>query len=89
MKTKSVSLRTSEDENVTLGNEKIDQLDSFTYLGRIVSKDGGCREDFKSRKRQGLGCFSQLKKVWKSKMISLGTKIIVLEASDASGQIWF
>ena len=32
---------------VSLGNEKIDQLDSFTYLGSIISKDGGCREDVK------------------------------------------
>ena len=34
---------------MTLGNEKIDQLDSFTYLGSIISKDGGSSEDFKSK----------------------------------------
>ena len=32
-----------------LGNEKIDQDDSFTYLGSIIRKDGGCSEDVKSR----------------------------------------
>ena len=32
-----------------LGNEKIAQLDSFTYLGSIISKDGGYSENFKSR----------------------------------------
>ena len=32
-----------------LGNEKIDQVDSFTHLGSIISKDGGWSEDLKSR----------------------------------------
>ena len=32
-----------------LGNEKIDQVSSFTYLGSIISKDGGSSEDVESR----------------------------------------
>ena len=47
-KTKSLRLGISEDENVTLGNEKINEVDSFTYLGSIISRDGGCSDDFKS-----------------------------------------
>ena len=39
----------SEDEKVTLGNDKIDRVDSFTYLGSIISKDGGSSQDVKSR----------------------------------------
>ena len=48
-KTKSLRLEISEDEKVMLGNEKIDQVSSFTYLGSIISKDGGSREDVESR----------------------------------------
>ena len=48
-KTKSLRLGISEDEKVTLGNEKIDRLDSLTYLGSIISKDVGRSEDVKSR----------------------------------------
>jgi hypothetical protein len=48
-KTKSLRLGISEDKKMTLGNEKIDQVDSFTYLGSIISKDGGSSEDVKSR----------------------------------------
>jgi hypothetical protein len=33
-----------------LGNDKTDQLNSFTYLGGSISKDGGSSEDVKSRK---------------------------------------
>ena len=48
-KTKSQGLGISEDEKMTLCNEKIDQVGSFTYLGSIVSNDGGSSEDVKSR----------------------------------------
>ena len=66
---------------MTLGNEKIDQVGSFTYLGSIISKDGGSSEDVKSRipKAQGF-FFSQLKKVLKNRRIILQTKIKILEA---------
>ena len=48
-KTKSLRLGISEDEKVTLSNKKIDQVGSFTYLGSIISKDGGSSEDVKSK----------------------------------------
>ena len=39
-RTKSLRLRISKDEKVTVGKEKMGQVDSFTYLGSIISKDG-------------------------------------------------
>ena len=45
----SIRLGISEDEKVTLGNNKIDQVDSFTYLGSIISKDSGSSDYVKSR----------------------------------------
>ena len=80
-KTMSLRLGISEDEQVTLGNEKIDQVGSFSYLGSIISKDGGSSEDVKSRIAKAQGVFLQLKKVWKNRKISLQTKIRVLEAT--------
>ena len=47
---------------MSLGNEKIDQVASFTYIGSIISKDGGSSEYFKSRIAKTQGIFSQLKK---------------------------
>ena len=64
-----------------MGNEKIDQIDSFTYLGSIISKDGGCSEDAKSRIAKADGVFSLLKKVWRNRKSSLRTKIRILEAT--------
>ena len=80
-KTESLTLGISEDEKVTSGNEKIDQVASFTYLGSIISKDSGSSEDVKSRIAKAQGIFSQLKKVWKNGNISLQTKIRILEAT--------
>ena len=48
-KTKSLRLGINEDEKVTLGKEKIDQMENFTYFGSISSKDGGSSDDVKSR----------------------------------------
>ena len=76
-----LSLGISEDEQVTLGNEKIEQVGSFSYLGSIISKDGGSSEDVKNRIARAQGVFSQLKKVWKNRKISLQTKIRILEAT--------
>ena len=63
-KTKSLRLGISGDEKVTLGNEKIDQVGSFTYVGSIISKDGGNSEDVESRiaKSQGVFFFTVKKK---------------------------
>ena len=47
-KTKSLRLGISEAEKVTLGNKKIDQVDSFTYLDSAINKDSGGSKDVKS-----------------------------------------
>ena len=62
-KTKPLRLGISEDKKVTLGNEKIDQVVSFTYLGSIISKYDGSNEVVKSRIAKAQGVFSQLRKV--------------------------
>ena len=58
-----MSLEISEDEKLTLGNEDIDQVDCFRYLGSIASKDSGCSEDVESKIAKVLSIFSQFKKV--------------------------
>ena len=63
-KTKLLRLGISENEKMTLGNEKIDQVGSFTYLCSILSKEGVNSEDVKSRiaKAQGVFFFTIKKK---------------------------
>ena len=47
----------SEDEKVTLGNERIDQVDRFTFLGSVISKDSGSSDDVKRRTAMAQGVF--------------------------------
>ena len=60
-KTKSLRLGISEDEKVTLGNERIDQVGSFTCLGSIISKGCGSSEGIRNRIAKAQGVFSHLK----------------------------
>lgn len=46
-KTKSLKLEINEDEEFTLGSEKIDLVDTFIYLTCIDNKDGRRGEDVK------------------------------------------
>ena len=74
-KTKSLRLGISEDENVTLGNQKIEQVHSFTFLGSRNSEDVmGAVKMSKSRIVKAEGAFSQLRKVWKNSKISHANK---------------
>ena len=87
--TKSLRLGISEEEKVKQGNEKIDQVDSFSYLGNIISKDSGSSEDIKSRIVKAQGVFSQLKKsVEKQEDKSSNQDQNIGSYSDDSGQIW-
>ena len=45
-----------------MGNEKIDHVDSFTYLGSIISKDSGSSE-YVSLEYPRLRAFFTVKKV--------------------------
>ena len=56
-KTKSLELGIGEGEEVWLGNEKIDPVDSYTYLGSFINKKGGYSEDVKSRIAKAEGVF--------------------------------
>ena len=57
---KLLRLGISEDEKVTFGNEMIDQAGRFTYLGSIISKDGGSSDNVKSRIAKAQGVFDHL-----------------------------
>ena len=55
-KTSSLRQEITDGEEFTFGSKKIVQVDNFTYLGSIISKDDGYNEYVKSRitkKRNG------------------------------------
>lgn len=59
-------------------------MDSFPYLGSIVTPDGGADEDVSSRIKKDKAAFAQLRSVWRSKEIILNTKICIFDSNVKS-----
>jgi hypothetical protein len=64
--------------------KKVEQVNSFTYLGSIVTKDGDADEDVRSRIRKANGAFIQLYPVWRNRNISERTKLRIFNTNVKS-----
>ena len=63
-KTKVLRTGTSQSQPVMLGGEELEEVDSFTYLGSIISKQGGTEEDIGARIGKARAVFLTLKNIW-------------------------
>ena len=64
---------------IKVGGEKLETVQSFKYLGAIVT-DEGSRPEILSRIAQATGALANLKAIWKDKNIALNTKIRLLRS---------
>ncbi|XP_048775477.2 uncharacterized protein LOC125680078 [Ostrea edulis] len=62
-------------EPVVLNGELLGEVEDFTYLGSILSKDNGAGKDIKARLNKARATFAQLQTIWKSNSYSLRTKV--------------
>ena len=60
-------MNSEKNDAVQLDGKDIEDVDEFTYLGAIVSKDGGGGNDMNSRIYKARIVFKKLNKVWRSK----------------------
>ena len=67
-----------------MGGKPIKEVESFVYLGSIITKQGGADEDVTSRIGKARGAFIMLKKVWTSKEISTETKMKIFNSNVKS-----
>jgi hypothetical protein len=58
-----------------LEETEIEEVESFVYLGSVVSENGGTEEDVVSRIKKANGVFVQLYSVWRNHNITKGVKI--------------
>jgi len=60
---------------ILIQNELLEQVDTFPYLGSLITEDGECTTEFRTRlnRRQVIG--ASLQKIWKSHSIPISTKI--------------
>ena len=60
---------------VMLENETLERVEQFTYLGSVLTLNGGTEEDIKSRLSKARTAFARMKPVWKSKIYNRTTKL--------------
>ena len=69
---------------VKLGEQDIEDVTEFTYLGAKVTNDGNTEAEIKTRTNKARGAFVALKNNWKAKMISKKTKICIFKSNVLS-----
>jgi len=74
-KTKFLKINARTAERLSLDGHTIEDVDSFTYLGSIVSKSAGTEEDIKARIGKARQAFAILKPIWNNRNIHLNTKL--------------
>jgi len=78
-RTKILKVNAASMEPVTLEGNEIEEVE--TYLDSIIDKHGGTDADVKARIGKARGAFIQLKNIWRSKVLSLHTKICLFKSN--------
>jgi len=63
-----------------VNGEQLEQVIEFVYLGSTITEDGKCGGDIRKRIGLASGVIGRLSKIWKSKDISIKTKVQVYKA---------
>ena len=64
--------------SIYLNGEKINQTETFTYLGTLITEDGKCTKEIKCRIAQSKSAFTNLKKILTNKKLPFKTRFRVL-----------
>lgn len=71
-------------EKIKLRDKELEDVHIFTYLGSVVTSDGGADEDVKSRIGKARQAFNTLRPVWNSTSISTKTKLQIFTTNVKS-----
>ncbi|PIK40131.1 hypothetical protein BSL78_23032 [Apostichopus japonicus] len=74
-KTKVMRINTRNQEPIFIGQEELQEVDRFVYLGATMTKDGGGMGDIANRIGKARCALIRLQKLWVSKSICRRTKI--------------
>ena len=73
-KCKVIKANSKNEDKLTVRQNEVEEVDSFTYLGANVTKDGGGTADVKKRVALASAQFKKLSGVWKAADITKKTK---------------
>ncbi|KAI5729125.1 hypothetical protein M8J77_025799 [Diaphorina citri] len=83
-KTKRMDINCKRNEDIFLNGEVIEKVESFQYLGSIITTSGGAEEDIKIRILKARRAFIQLNPIWKSSHLRRKTKLRIFETNVKS-----
>ena len=83
-KTKILKINASSTEAVKLGDNNLEEVKSFTYLGSVINQQGGTDADVKTRIGKARASYKALKNIWRSHFISSRTKIRLFNSNIKS-----
>ena len=79
-KCKGMSFNSQAEEELTIEEKAVEEVDKFEYLGATVSKQGGGTEDINNRINKARCTFKKLNKVWSAGNIRRRTKVRLYNA---------
>ena len=68
-------------EDFVLDGEKIEEVESFVYLGSLINTKGSSAPEIRRRLAMGWGAVQNMVSIWKSRCMSLGLKVRFLRAT--------
>ncbi|XP_056009407.1 uncharacterized protein LOC130051481 [Ostrea edulis] len=83
-KTKVLAINNTCNTPIRIQDHDIEEIDNFTYLGAIISKDNGTSKDITSRISKARSAFCQLRPLWRSGKVSLKTKVKIYSSNIKS-----
>ena len=66
--------------HIVIQNEVLEQVDMFPYLGSLITEDGECTTELRTRLSRGQAIGASLQEMWKSHSIPISTKIRQMKA---------
>lgn len=83
-KTKTMRILTDNNTPIVVNGNIIEDVDEFSYLGSIISTDGGADADVASRINKARHAYASLGRVWRSSQISKKHKLRIFNTSVKS-----
>ncbi|GFR62101.1 LINE-1 retrotransposable element ORF2 protein [Elysia marginata] len=83
-KSKVLRVGTQTSEAVMIGDQPLEDVDAFCYLGSNIDLEGGTSKEIKARIGNAQAAFTTLGRFWKTRDISLKTKLRIFNSNVKS-----
>jgi len=72
--------------SILIQNEQLEQMDTFPYLGSLITEDGQYTTEFRTTLNRGRrsGHYCKVQKIWKNHSIPILTKIMTNESASVA-----